>query len=224
MRSSDVTLLRKPIKNAYVRVNPAGEVVLSVPAEMEETEIDRILKKRSLWIEKQQHYFRKYRTQIKEYVSGESVEYLGRNYRLKVIVSEEEYVKLSGGYVELRVRDKSDFDRKERLVKQWYKERAEYYFRKSLNQYAAMLQKEVLGLKIRYMKTRWGSCNPKTATVNLNIELIKKSRICIDYVVLHELAHLIHVNHDRRFYNYLSLHMPDWRERKQRLESCGAYR
>ena len=73
-------------------------------------------------------------------------------------------------------------------------------------------------IKIRQMKTRWGSCNPHKSYINLNIELIKKPKICIEYVFFHELVHLIYPNHSREFYNYLSLYMSDWSKRKEVLE------
>jgi predicted metal-dependent hydrolase len=219
MQRNDVVLLRKTIKNAYLRVTPAGEVLFSVPEDMDEKDINRILAKRSEWIDKQLNYFKMRPIALKEYVSGESVEYLGRNYRLKVIETDDESVKLSGGYVQLHIRDKLDFARKQKMIARWYRERAAVYFHKAIGKYEKIVGKEIDVLKIRRMKTRWGSCNPKSASINLNLELIKKSRLCIDYVVFHEMAHLIHPNHSPRFYNYLSLHMPDWRLRKKRLES-----
>ncbi len=68
------------------------------------------------------------------------------------------------------------------------------------------------------MKTRWGSCNTQKGFINLNLELIKKTKICIEYVIFHELVHLIYPNHSKEFYKYLTLYMPDWEERKEKLE------
>ena len=69
------------------------------------------------------------------------------------------------------------------------------------------------------MKTRWGSCNPTKGYINLNSELIKKSKECIEYVIFHELTHLIHIDHNKQFYNFLSVYMPNWKKRKEKLES-----
>ncbi|SMN15060.1 Putative predicted metal-dependent hydrolase [uncultured Candidatus Thioglobus sp.] len=157
---------------------------------------------------------------MQEYVSGENCRFLGRNYRLKVVQSSEESVKLKGGYLNLSVKDKDNFKRKEHLIKQWYFEKAENHIKKAFNKYQPIVNKEVKSVRIRKMKTRWGSCNPAKSYINLNSELIKSSIQCIEYVVFHELTHLIYPNHDESFYNYLSLHMPNWKIVKQNLENC----
>lgn len=215
---SNITLLRKKIKNIYLRVRPEGDILLSVPLETDQKEIDRVLEKRALWIGEQLDYFRTRQPEEKEYVSGESIEYLGRNYRLKVIQSDDEGVRLSGGYVELRIKDKNDLAQKKQMIRQWYHERARFHFHRSLGKYMSLVNMTIKTVHIRPMKTQWGSCTPKTGSIRLNPELIKKPRFCIDYVVLHELAHFVHPEHNRQFYHYLSLHMPDWKARKERLE------
>ena len=154
----------------------------------------------------------------KEYVSGENFRYLGRNYRLKVIESKEEGVKLQRGYIQVFVKDTMNYDKKQKLIKSWYTQKAKIHFQKAIEKYKPIVKREIAIIRIREMKTRWGSCNPSKGYINLNLKLIEKPTECIEYVVFHELAHLVHPNHSAKFYNYLSLFMPDWRKRKNRLE------
>ncbi|WP_258033380.1 SprT family zinc-dependent metalloprotease [Campylobacter concisus] len=163
-------------------------------------------------------FFSSFKTSKKEYVSGEDFKYLGRSYRLKVVQSKEERVKLQRGYLELFVKDKSDLERKENLVYEWYHEKATLYFFNILQEFNKIVKQDIKSVKIRQMKTRWGSCNPYKSYINLNIELIKKPKACIEYAIFHELAHLLYPNHSKKFYDYLTLYMPDWQKRKEILE------
>ena len=131
--------------------------------------------------------------------------------------SKEERVKLQRGYLELFVKDKSDIKRKENLIYEWYYEKATLYFFNILQEFNKIVKQDIKSVKIRQMKTRWGSCNSYKSYINLNIELIKKPKACIEYVVFHELAHLLYSNHSKHFYDYLTLYMPDWQKRKEIL-------
>ncbi len=215
-----VQIIKKDIKHINIRVKPNCEVILTAPANTTDEHITFVLKKRAKWIDKKIAFFKEHQPSLpKEYVSGENFCYLGRNYRLKVIENREEGVKLQRGYLQLLVKDKGNFEQKKRLVKIWYMDKAQQHFKKALQKYQSIVQKEVKSVCIREMKTRWGSCNPSKSYINLNSELIKKPTKCIEYVVFHELAHLIYPNHSRSFYNYLSVHMSDWKKRKERLET-----
>ena len=217
--SDKVTIIRKEVKHINLKVKPSGEVILTVPTESNERDIAYVLKKRAAWIDKKIAFFDTHReVREKEYVSGENVRYLGRNYRLKVIESSEAGVKLQRGYLQLFVKESGNFGLKKRLVKQWYMQKAEHHFHKAIEKYQPFVQKEIDRISIREMKTRWGSCNPSKGYINLNLKLIEKPTECIEYVVFHELAHLVYADHSAKFYNYLSLFMPDWKSRKERLE------
>ena len=215
----NVKIIKKDIKNITLKVKPTCDVVLTVPLRTDDKHIEHILKKRNDWINKKIDFFQlNNKIENKEYVSGESFKYLGKNYRLKVIESKEEEVKLLRGYIQIFIKNKMDFKRKEKLLNDWYTKRAENYFEKIVENYLHIAKKEVKNIRIRQMKTRWGSCNPLKSYINLNSELIKKSKESIEYVIFHELAHLIYDNHSREFYNYLNTYMPDWKKRKEKLE------
>jgi predicted metal-dependent hydrolase len=150
--------------------------------------------------------------------SDEHIKFIGRSYRLKVIESKKETVKLQRGYIEIYVKNKNYLKRKQNLVYEWYYEKALLHFFNILQEFNKIVKQEIKDIKIRQMKTRWGSCNPHKSYINLNIELIKKPKICIEYVVFHELVHLIYPNHSKQFYDYLALYMSDWEKRKEILE------
>lgn len=215
----NIQIIKKDIKNIILKVKPSCEVILTIPITTDDEYINYILKKRKDWIDKKLEFFKSNnKPQIKEYVSGESFEYLGKRYRLKVIEADEEQVKLQRGYIKIYIKNKNNFRKKEKLLNDWYMLKAKKYFEKIINQYSHIINREIKIIRIRQMKTRWGSCNPSKGYINLNSELIKKPKDCIEYVVFHELAHLIHPNHSRSFYNYLDTYMPDWRIRKDILE------
>ena len=214
----DVKIVQKDVKNITLKVRPNGEAILTAPKAASDEHIKFIIKKRAKWIAKKRAFFASFKMPKKEYVSGEDFKYLGRSYRLKVVQSKEERVKLQRGYLELFVKDKSDIKRKENLIYEWYYEKATLYFFNILQEFNKIVKQDIKSVKIRQMKTRWGSCNPYKSYINLNIELIKKPRACIEYVVFHELVHLLHPDHSKKFYDYLTLYMPDWQKRKEILE------
>ena len=215
----DVRIVKKDVKHINLKVKPSGEVILTTPMESNERDIAYVLKKRAAWIDKKIAFFDAHRdVSEKEYVSGENFRYLGRNYRLKVIVSMEEGVKLQRGYLQVFVKNTGNLEKKQRLIKAWYTEKAQIHFMKAIKKYKPIVKQEIETVRIREMKTRWGSCNPSKGYINLNLKLIEKPTECIEYVVFHELAHLVHADHSAKFYNYLSLFMRDWEKRKERLE------
>ena len=213
-----VKIVRKDVKNITLKVRPNGEAILTTPKAASDEHIKFIIEKRAKWIAKKRTFFASFKTPQKEYVSGEDFKYLGRSYRLKVVQSKEERVKLQRGYLELFVKDKSDIKRKENLIYEWCHEKAMIYFFNILQKFNKIVKQDIKSVKIRQMKTRWGSCNPYKSYINLNIELIKKPKSCIEYVVFHELVHLLYPDHSKKFYDYLTLYMPDWQKRKEILE------
>ncbi len=214
-----VQVIKKDVKYINLKVKPNGEVVLTVPTDTTDNDIEYVLRKRADWIAKKKVYFELHKSKTsKEYVSGENFCYLGKNYRLKVIETNKECVKLQRGYIQIFVKDKQNKKRKKELLDSWYKTKAKIYFDKIILKYKPIVEQDIKIVRIRKMKTRWGSCNALKKSINLNIKLIEKPKECIEYVIFHELAHLIHPNHSRKFYNYLDSYMSDWKKRKNRLD------
>ncbi|MDU2291221.1 MAG: SprT family zinc-dependent metalloprotease [Clostridium celatum] len=218
-----IEIHKKKVKNVTLKVKRDGSIHLTVPEAATDDYIERVIANKQEWIESQlKHFNENYeKPKEKEMVSGESFKYLGKNYRLKVIESKEEFVRLYRGYIEIYVKDKNNTAKKQELLKKWYQEKAKKKFAELVHEYEQIVKEEVNNIRVITMQTRWGSCNVESGNINLNLELIKKPRYCIEYVILHELAHLKYPNHSKQFWDYMSVHMPNWEWRKNKLESIN---
>ena len=214
-----VKIIKKNVKNITLKVKPNCEVVLVAPTKAKDEYLQNFIEQKRDWIDKKIEYFSKRVILQREYVSGEDFYYLGKRYRLKVIESKKEYIELNKEYYYLYIKDKKNFERKERAIENWYRQKAKEIFNELIEKYQPIVKKEVNKVTIRKMKTMWGSCNHQKGYINLNLELIKKPIIAIEYVIFHELTHLIYPNHSKDFYNYLSTYMPDFKTRKRVLNS-----
>ena len=210
-------------KTLAITVHPDCSVRVRAPHGTEEGKIDRVLLKRAPWILRQQRFFSQFnpRRAPRQYVSGETHLYMGRQYRLRIRVSETECVKLAAGYISIFVHEPSHTAHIQELLQDWYdthsKQRIPERFNICLNLISAW-KLPTPTLQLKHMKRRWGNCHPD-GTIILNYELIRAPRACIDYVILHELCHLRYPNHKPEFYRLLASILPDWQARKQRLET-----
>lgn len=206
-----------------IEVHPNSRVLVRAPTGCAEALIIERVRKRAGWISRQLAEFDRYRprTPIRQYVSGESHLYLGRQYRLKLLRGDVTGVKLARGQLLVTLSQMSGPERvndARALLQRWYLERARAVFGEVL----AMCLPRIKGaesprLIVRAMQSRWGSLS-RSGTMTLNVNLVRASRPCIEYVVTHELCHLRHRDHDARFFRLLEQSMPDWEQRKQRLE------
>jgi len=206
-------------KTLGITVTPESEVIIKAPLDANKDRIQEILLKRALWILKQQSFFLSFqpRTTERKYINGETHLYLGRQYRLRVEKSEQDSVKLFLG--ELKV-ETSDPAKVKTLVKAWYLKQARAKFEKLSSKLIESFKAEKVqpdSLVIREMTLRWGSCTPKGKII-LNPELIKAPKGCIEYVILHELCHLVYQDHSPAFFRLQARYMPDWEKWKERLE------
>jgi len=209
-----------------IKVDPDCRVRVSAPDGASDEQVLAALKQRGRWIYEQLREFRAQLTHIRprQYISGESHCYLGKQYVLKVIETPNELqqVRLLRGTLEVSVRVKSAEKIRE-LLHSWYKARAREVFDRRLD---AVLQEAlwVAGkppLRILSMQTQWGSCSP-AGRITLNPHLVKASRECIDYVILHELCHIAEHNHSERFYRLMHQVMPQWEKTKKLLDGMAA--
>lgn len=206
-----------------IHVHPDLRVTVEAPLDSKFSEIEKRLYKRASWILRQQRNFRRYSFDIppRKYVSGETHRYLGKQYQLKVMQSENEkdYVKRDREHILVAVRDKSDRERVKKLLIGWYRQRAYEIFCESVEAWLPRFER--YGIKhpevaIRQMHSQWGSCGIK-GKMNLNLKLVMVPRQFIDYVIVHELCHLIEHNHGLSFYALMSKIMPDWEEKRESL-------
>jgi predicted metal-dependent hydrolase len=209
-------------KTMEIAVHPDGNVVVKAPLGTSKEAIEERLGKRARWLIRQLDFFRQFdpRTPPRQYLSGETHLYLGRRYRLKVQKGGKEGVKLTRGILYVTLGSVDSPEKVKKLLSDWYRARAEDKFKESVIRCLANFRKQGYSepeLKIRHMKTRWGSLSPR-GTLTLNPDLIKAPRDCIDYVITHELCHLKYKHHGPEFYQLLERVMPDWQKRKHRLE------
>ncbi len=216
---------RKNVKNINLNVRPDMSIVVSASEKVPVDYIIDFVKAKASWLIKNVSYFREVQPEYiiqKEYISGETFKYLGKQYRLKVEqTTEKEGVRYYKGYIYLAVKDKHNYKHKEQLLNDWYKAKAKEKFCESLERVFPSVKKYGLikpELQIRTMKARWGSCILDKHAVLLNAELIKAPKLCIDYVILHELIHFKYKNHDNNFYDFITALMPDWKQRKEILD------
>ena len=210
-------------KTMTINVLPDLSVVVKAPDTIPQEKVEEKVKKRIPWIIKQRKYFEQFLPPEapRQFVSGETHRYLGRQYRLKIRSSDKNYVKLKGKFFLIYSTNKRDKEHNKELLMEWYKEHGSKHFEKVLGRSFRKLRKygvERPNFEIRPMKRRWGSSDPEKRVIRFNINLIKAPIHCIEYVAMHELVHLQYPYHDKEFYNLLSLVMPDWEERKIRLE------
>lgn len=217
----------RPLVNGriLIKVHPDCRVVVSAPQDTDDQQVLNAVEKRGRWIYQQLRDFRKQLEYItpRQYISGESHYYLGKQYMLKVVVasSDAKGVKMLRGKLEVTLRHKSA-EKVLQLLTDWYKARAREVFARRLS---AMLEQALWvsdspPLRILTMQTQWGSCSPN-GRVTLNPNLVKAPRECIDYVILHELCHLAEHNHSERFYRLMGQVMPEWEKTKKRLDGMA---
>lgn len=223
------SLERKPVRNLNLRVRKDGSVWVSADANVPCEEIDAFVASKAAYVLKALDHFHEmaqYRPQPKQYVSGETFTILGRCLRLQVTQAAKDFISSDGVYIHLGVRDLSDTEKKRRIVSRFLDQQCRMVFGDVMDELYPSFQKYGVqrpSLRIRDMETRWGSCLAKKGIITLNKRLLEAPRHCIEYVVMHELCHLVHPNHSRQFYAFLTMLMPDWKERKQYLDKTAAY-
>lgn len=219
----DFLIERSARKTVAIAVHPDCAVVVTAPQGTCSEKVGQLVHKRARWILKQKQYFEQFlpRTPSRSFVGGETHLYLGKRYRLKLISDDKSSVKLFGGYLEIRYPEPALHSVTEKELYKWYKIRAEQKLRERFEAcFAKFTEKypiERPDLQIRKMKSRWGSY-ASSGRLTLNLELIKAPIDCIDYIITHELCHVIHHDHGTEFYRLLKSIMPDYLSKKNRLE------
>ncbi|MCV6603051.1 MAG: M48 family metallopeptidase, partial [Cohaesibacter sp.] len=208
-----------------IHVHPNGDVEVETPSDKSLADIKKAIYKRANWISNRLDEALAVRENVlpREYVSGETHFYLGRRYQLKITETSERHssVKLKGGLlnIELPIADKSAVKRR---LNAWYKERAKSYLGNRVVDVSTTIPwvKRDLNIKFVKMQKQWGSCSP-TGVINLNPWLIRAPRDCIDYVIIHEVCHLVEHNHSKHFYDLLDSQLPNWKHTKARLDGMA---
>ena len=206
----DYIIIRKNIKNAYIQIKD-GLVYIRVPKRMSEKDIDKLVKEREKWIKKHLEEQKRRDENSKQYI-----ELLGKKYDINIINSNRDCIEIAEGKANIYLNENTE-EKKKKLIKNLYKKCA-------LKQYTITTQKmmEITGLapdswRIRDIHSAWGSCSSKR-NITLSLNLIKKREELIEYVVLHELCHLKHMNHSKEFWELVGKYMPNYKECRRELK------
>jgi predicted metal-dependent hydrolase len=219
----EIHAIKKDIKNIHLGVYPPnGRVRVAAPLKTRDETIRLIVASKMPWIKKQQSKFNKQDRQTKrEYVSGESHFFMGNRYRLNVVDtnSKPEVVIKRKTYIDMYVNPKKTLRKREELMDNFYRSELKKRIPHLIKKWEKITGICVKELKIKKMKTKWGTCNPKCQRVWLNLELAKKPLHCSEYVLVHEMTHFIERNHTEKFKLLLKSFMPQWTHHKDELNN-----
>lgn len=225
VRGIAVEVVRKRIKHLYVGVYPpGGRVRVSAPLRVDKDTIRAAVVSRLGWIRRKQAQFeRQDRHSEREYVAGESHYFEGRRYRLEVVEqnSPAAVLLLNNSRLTLRVRPGADRSQREAALERWYRAQLRERLPALVDKWQQQVGVTVDEVRIKKMKTRWGSCNIRARRIWLNLELIKKPPSCLEYVIVHELVHLLERRHNNRFRGLMDKYMPRWRHHRDALNQSS---
>lgn len=216
----EIEVFLKRIKNINVSVYPpTGRVRISAPFYMSMDSIRRFALSKIDWIRKQQ---KKLQTQARntphDFISREIHDVWGKRYLLEVIEKNQvPSVTLKGHKMLLQIRAHTKSTKRGKIVENWYREQLKAELPALIAKWEKRMKVRVEQFYVRRMKTRWGSCNPLKRTIRLNTDLARKPRECLEYLVVHEMAHLLVPNHSARFKALMDEFMPNWRDYRNQL-------
>jgi predicted metal-dependent hydrolase len=210
----------KDIKNVHLSVYPPkGRVRIAAPKRMTLDTIRIYAISKLSWIKKQQQ---KFQTQVREapreFLTKESHYYLGSRYLLKVIEHDAPpEITVKHKTIVMRVRPNTDLQKRQNLMDEWYRTQLKELAPQIIAKYEKVMGVKLNEFAIKKMKTKWGTCNREAGRIWLNLELAKKPFQCIEYIVVHEMVHLLERNHNEKFLTYLTHFLPEWRDLKNEL-------
>ncbi len=215
-----VEVVQKNIKNIYIKVSPPdGYVRISAPKRMELDVVKDFAVSKIEWIIKHRNFIRNQKKYIpKKYLTREIHEFRGNDYLLKVIECDSPpKVLLTLTEIELYVRPNATVVQREKYLNKWYRAELNEIIPNIIAKWENKIGVKSSSFSVKKMRTRWGTCNIKTKKIWLNLELAKKTVECLEYVVLHELVHLLERKHNSKFVGYMNRFMPDWKVYKKQL-------
>ncbi|MCD8290154.1 MAG: M48 family metallopeptidase [Prevotella sp.] len=217
----DIQVEHKNIKNVHLSVYPPdGRVHVSAPLNYSDELISMYVLQKWIWIEEKRNILQAYNIQPeREYISGEAHYFKGMKYRLKV--NRQSYgpysVAINGDYIVVNVHSGTTKDNIKQTLYLWYKEQLTPILQRLIEKWQKILNVQLMGWEIRLMAVRWGSCSETKGKAYFNVELAKKPIDCIEYVVAHELTHLIERTHTDHFCRLMDTYLPNWEELRKKL-------
>jgi len=216
-----VDIVRKDIKNLHLGVYPPnGRVRVAAPLATSDEAIRLAVIGKVAWIRRQKAKLAEQPRQSKrDAVTGESHYFLGQRFRLSVepTLGPQHVCIRTKTRIELHVREGSTTEQKMKVLDKWYRNQLTEILGPIVDEWQYTLEVKASFVGVRRMKTKWGSCNPREGRIWINSELVKKSVTCIEYIVVHELVHLLEPLHNERFVALMDQYLPDWRVRRNEL-------
>jgi len=215
-----VEVVQKDIKNIHLSVYPPnGRVKVAAPRRMSQDVIRAYLISKLSWIRKQQTKFcNQEREAPRDYVSRESHYYLGKRYLLKVIRhAGPARIVLKHQIIEMYVKPRTTKAKRKELLQEWYRNQLRQLVPPLIEKWERRMKVKVKEFGIRRMRTKWGTCNAQAKRIWVNLELAKKPVECLEYIVVHEMVHLMERRHNERFMAYLNHYMPGWKRIREEL-------
>jgi len=218
----DISLevIQKDIKNVHLSVHPPhGHVRVATPLRMDLDLIRMFIISKLGWIRKQQtKLLGQKRETEREYLSRESHYFLGKRYLLKVIEENATpKVVIKHSSIELYVRPGASKEQRRAIFQEWYRQQLKEMIPRIVERYESKMGVKVASIGIKKMKTRWGTCNTKVKRIWLNLELAKKPMECIEYIVVHEMVHLLERSHNKKFISHMDKFCPKWKIHRSEL-------
>lgn len=211
----------KDIKNVHLSVYPPnGRVRITAPKRMEVETIRVFAISKLGWIKEQQKKFKEQERETpREYLERESHYFWGDRYLLEIIEDQRaSRIELSHKRMILHIRPGSDETKKQAIVEEWYRKQIRLEAEPLIEKWEQKIGVKINRLYVQRMKTRWGSCKPDTGNIRLNTELAKKPRQCLEYIIVHELVHMIEPTHNFRFTELLNQFLPNWKQLRNELK------
>lgn len=215
-----VTIEKKKIKNIYLKVlSPDGKVVISAPKKMSQKAIEAFALSKGSWIkEKRKKYEGRTLPKELQYETGEQILFFGKPYPLEVkYTNGSNKITFTEEKIQMQVKENSTREQREYCLNEWYRKQLKMRIPQLIEKWEPVMNVQVREWKVKNMKTRWGTCNTGAQRIWLNLQLAKKKPECLEYVVVHEMTHLLERNHNERFWGFMDMFLPEWRTIKAEL-------
>ncbi len=215
-------------KTIQISINQEQQIIVHAPSRLKMTEIEALLEKRTMWLQKNLQKVAESSAKkfVPQWMDGECHFYLGEQYPLKLEYGDRLHFDLEDDVFRVCILEFGDRHQIQFLMRRWYQRQAKTLFRERLDYWTEKtkpileLEQKSIPLRIRVMKTRWGSCS-SLGRINLNLQLIQMPLGCLDYVIVHELCHFREMNHSKRFWDLVTQCMPDWQSRRAALKQAS---
>lgn len=218
-------IVKRTDRRKSASISLDGDIVkVTVPKSLSDNRIKELINKRTSWIKtKLKDQALRQPPKTKEYISGETLAYLGKNYRLKVIEGDAQSIKMVSGYIVATVHstEKNRQDSVKHLLEGWYIEKADKRLKAKTKRLSKVVGVSPKSVSMKNYKSRWGSCS-SNGELTYNWRIILTPHRIVDYVVVHELCHLLEHNHSPRYWRHVEHHVPDWRDCRDWLKYCNA--